>query len=211
MLLFKWIPFVAMQSLKYNIDATHGMAHSMNTLYYADKIFCSEVAIRPELAPWENVVYTSAFLHDMCDGKYMDKDTGVQELRAMMKDKMSDAEVDAVLQIVGTMSYSYIQENGFPEFPPDLQAAYHIVREADLLTSYEVDRSILYHLHKMPQPDMRTAFANANELFAFRVLTLRSRNYFTTKVGKQESEVLEPQAMERLLFWKRMLSQKGKK
>lgn len=208
MLLLKWIPFVAMQSVKYKIDSTHGLAHSMNTLFYADMIYREEVTMNPALEPYRDVVYTSAVLHDMCDKKYVDKEEGVREMRVLMKDKMPDADVEAVIDIVSTMSYSYIQDNGFPEWSsPLMQTAYHMVREADLLTSYDVDRSILYHLHKMSKPDIRHAFANANELFAFRVLTLRQRNYFTTRVGKRESERLERGAMDRLLFWKRILSE----
>ena len=221
MLLTNLVPFVAMQSIKYNIDSTHGLAHSMNTLFYVDKIFKEEVKINPTVAPYENIIYTSAVLHDMCDGKYMDKEQGIQDIRDMMKDKLTDSDVDSVINIISTMSYSYIQKHGFPDWG-DLQPAYHMVREADLLTSYDVDRSILYHLNKNSEcecfasphslkphtPDLRCAFANANELFAFRVLTLRSRNYFTTKVGKKESEILERQAMDKLMFWKQMLAKR---
>ena len=42
------------------------------------------------------------------------------------------------------MSYSKVKVHGYPELG-DYQLAYHIVRESDLLTAYNIPRSIVYN------------------------------------------------------------------
>jgi HD superfamily phosphodiesterase len=67
------------QSIKYNIDESHGLPHSMNVLLYAKKIYDVEVIKFPQLVDQEHVVYASAILHDMCDKKYMNEIEGIQD------------------------------------------------------------------------------------------------------------------------------------
>jgi len=43
MLLSKLFQFVMFITSKYAIDESHGLSHSMNTLYYANQIFESEI------------------------------------------------------------------------------------------------------------------------------------------------------------------------
>ena len=45
------------------------------------------------------------------------------------------------------MSYSKVNKNGFPELG-NYQLCYNIVREADLLASYNIDRCIIYQMIK---------------------------------------------------------------
>jgi HD superfamily phosphodiesterase len=195
----KFLPFISLQTIKYNIDSTHGLPHSLNTFYYAKSLWDSEPRGSTR---FEKVVYASALLHDMCDSKYMDKEKGVEELRECMKGfQMTAEEVDSVLQIVSTMSYSYVMKNGIPDLG-ELQEAYTIVREADLLTSYDVERSILFHLHKLPDKSFHQAFINAEELFQTRVFLLRQKGHFQTEWGKQEAQKLEELCRSRLEFWR---------
>jgi len=66
------------------------------------------------------------------------------------------------------MSYSKVKKQGFPSLGK-YQLAYHIVREADLLTAYDFDRCMIYHMSKN-NSNVREAYYNAEELFHNRVL-----------------------------------------
>ncbi len=68
------------------------------------------------------------------------------------------------------MSYSKVKKYGFPVFENmDHYWAYHVVREADLLSAYDFDRCMVYHI-KQNEGDLESAFDNANKLFENRVL-----------------------------------------
>ena len=53
--------------------------------------------------------------------------------------------MDVIGDIIGSMSYSKVKKNGFPELG-DYQTEYNIVREADLLAAYDIDRAIIYRI-----------------------------------------------------------------
>jgi hypothetical protein len=50
----------------------------MDVLYNAHKIYESEVPMNPTLLQQENIILTSAALHDMCDKKYMNEYEGIK-------------------------------------------------------------------------------------------------------------------------------------
>jgi hypothetical protein len=101
------------------------------------------------------------------------------------------------------MSYSWVQQHGYPEMAEPYIQAYHVVREADLLCSYDVDRSIFFHINKAVSRGevVLGAFANATDLFESRVLPLRGRGYYTTAEGYIQAAQLEIEALKRLEFW----------
>ena len=125
---------------KYNIDESHGLGHSMNVLNYANQIYEKEQYTFPPLKQHEDVIYVAAAVHDMCDNKYMSVEEGKAEIDGLLtKIQMKPMERKAVLDIIGTMSYSKVIQNGFP-YLGEYQRAYHVVREADLLSAYDFDR-----------------------------------------------------------------------
>jgi HD superfamily phosphodiesterase len=203
LLLSKLLQFVLFTSHKYSIDESHGIGHSMDVLHFAHNIYESEVQINPFLKKHENIIYVSAIIHDMCDKKYMNQDDGIFEIEKFLQKKLPVNEIDAVKQIISTMSYSYVKKNGFPILG-EYQHAYHIVREADLLTAYDFDRCMAYKLH-LNGGDIDDAFEDSLDLFNHRVLQHNKDNLFLTDYSLLKSRELHMQSLQRIQNWKQIL------
>jgi HD superfamily phosphodiesterase len=201
-LITKLFNFVLTISAKHNIDESHGVSHSMNILNYANRIFEDEVVKKPWIKPHERIIYTSAILHDMCDKKYMNESEGVREMEAFLSSKIPRKEIEIVSKIVTTMSYSTVKKKGFPDLGI-YQSAYHIVREADLLTAYDFDRAMIYNI-RLTGGDIEKAYQNAKAIFIERVLRHNEDGLFFTDFSRKESLVLYTRALERMWVWKRL-------
>jgi HD superfamily phosphodiesterase len=208
-LLSKLVHFVLLTTKKYEIDESHGLSHSMNVLHYANKIYETEVENYPILKNQEKLIYVSAVLHDMCDKKYVDEIAGLKEIETFLQDEhaLTPTEINMSKQIMSTMSYSKVKQYGFP-IMGGYQKAYHIVREADLLTAYDFDRCMIYQMNKNCG-DLEDAFKNANELFENRVLRHNDDNLFLFDYSKQESLVLHELSLQRIHSWKKLLIRPG--
>jgi len=190
-------------SAKHFIDESHGLSHSMNVLYYANKLFESEVVKKPYLREQERLIYVSAALHDMCDKKYMNEMEGIKEIEFFLKDKITPREVEMTKNIMSTMSYSKVKKNGFPDWK-EYQSAYHIVRESDLLTAYDFDRSMIYHM-SVSGVEIEGAYENAKDIFMKRILKHNEDKLFFTDYAKEESILLEKKAIKRMNYWKHII------
>ena len=179
---------------KYNIDESHSLKHSMDVFHYANKIYDSEVNAHPILLKQRNIVAVSAIVHDMCDKKYMNEQEGICEMKEYMKNYVKEPELNVISNIVSTMSYSKVKLHGYPELH-DCQMAYHIVREADLLSAYDIDRCIIYGMMK-ENLTYDVALIRALELFETRVLKYRSDNLFVTDYSKLQAEMLHKTYLE---------------
>jgi len=186
--------FVALTSKQMRIDESHALRHSMDVFHLANRIYHKEVDIAPYLKQQFRVIGVSAILHDMCDHKYMDEQEGVEKLCKHMKPMLENHELDAFANIVTTMSYSKVQQKGFPTNLGEYTRAYHIVREADLLSAYNVERCLIY---QMQRKDFNYADSiyKVIELFQNRVLTYREQDLFLTEFGKEHSLVLHEKAV----------------
>jgi HD superfamily phosphodiesterase len=204
--------YVLLTTRKYDIDESHGISHSMNILRYANAIFEEELKWSPNpdvLKAKEPVIYTAAVVHDMCDKKYRVEEEGLQEIERLLEpvSKLSRDDRKAVLDIVSTMSYSKVQKVGFPSLDT-YQTAYHIVREADLLTAYDFDRSMIYHM-TTGNKTMNEAFLNAKDLFYDRVLRHNEDGLFFTRYAQRHSNTLHNRALMRMLYWGKMVGRVG--
>jgi len=206
MLLSKLFQFVFYITGKYSIDESHGLSHSMNTLYYSNQIFNSEVETYPDMKKYERLIYVSAVVHDMCDKKYMNETEGIKEVESFLNEKdvsLEKFEIETVKKIISTMSYSTVKKNGFPDLG-EYQKAYHIVREADLLTAYDFDRSMIYHMC-VNKANLKDSFLNAEDIFKKRVLMHNRDKLFITPYSNFESRKLHMKAIQRMEYWKNML------
>jgi len=176
----------------------------MNTLYYANQIFREEVLIRPEIQSQERLIYVSAILHDMCDKKYTDKSRELINIQQFLGESLKPFEIETTTKIISTMSYSYVKEHGLPDLG-EYQTAYNIVREADLLTAYDFDRSIIYHMNNHIVDDLQTSFHNSQRLFTERVFRHNEDGLFFTDYAKKQSIVLHDNALQRIWFWKNII------
>jgi hypothetical protein len=208
-LLSKLVHFVLLTTKKHGIDESHGLSHSMNVLHYANKIYEIELENYPILRNQEKLIYVSALLHDMCDKKYVNEISAIKDIEDFLKeeDALTPTEINMSKQIMSTMSYSKVKKFGFP-IMGGYQKAYHIVREADLLTAYDFDRCMIYQLNKNGG-DLEDAFKNANELFENRVLRHNDHELFLFDYSKQESLVLHEIALQRIHSWKKILIRPG--
>lgn len=194
--------FILMMSSKYNIDTSHSEKHSMDVLHFVNENYRSQLDEFPYLHNQLNVIYTSAVLHDMCDKKYMYQENGVKEIEKFLKYSLKPEELYYTKRIIETMSYSNVKKNGYPDLG-NYQIAYHIVREADLLASYDFDRSIIYNMHK--GNNLITSYNNALELFNNRVFNYNTNKLFLSNYAQQKSIPLAYNAVKQMLSWNRIL------
>ena len=185
--------FVVQTSQEYSIDESHSLKHSMEVFNYANSIYESELLLNPNLETDRKIIYLSAIVHDMCDKKYMDEESGVENMNKFMKDYISSEELIVVSDIIKTMSYSKVKINGYPDFK-EHQSAYHIVREADLLAGYDLDRCIIYKMMR-DKFSYTDAMLEAKSLFESRVLNYRNDNLFVTNYSKNKSMLLHKKAL----------------
>jgi HD superfamily phosphodiesterase len=204
MLITKLFKFVFVTSLKYNIDESHGLTHSMNVLNYAHNIYKNELYKYPPIKDHDRIIYTSAIVHDMCDKKYMNENEGINEIEKFLQNKLTYEELDITKQIISTMSYSTVKKNGFPNLGK-YQFAYHIVREADLLSAYDFDRCMIYKLNHH-NFDLYDAFDDAKYLFKNRVFKHNEHGLFVTDYAKFESQILHATAKKRIDDWENIIA-----
>jgi hypothetical protein len=165
----------------------------MEVFRFAKNIYESEVKTNTFLENQQDIIYASIIGHDMCDAKYMDVQEGVIRYKEFLSDKMTTRDIDVVEKIITTMSYSKVKANGFPELG-EYQLAYHIVREADLIAAYDIDRCIMYTMYR-DNIDYTKALSLAFDLFDYRVFKMRSDKLFKTKYSKKFSLTLHKRAL----------------
>ena len=187
---------------RYNIDESHSLKHSMEVMQFAEKILESEFHANPQLERQRDIILASAILHDMCDHKYVsDEAVAIAGMREYMKDFFTDADFDIVVSIITTMSYSKVKKKGYPDLG-EYQFAYHIVREADLLAAYDIDRCIIYGM-AVDKMTYTMAVERATVLFAGRVLKYRDDGLFVTSWSQAKSLELHNWALSRTAFVKK--------
>jgi HD superfamily phosphodiesterase len=181
---------------KFNIDESHALKHSIEVFNFANKIYDSEIENDSSLVEFKNIIFAAAILHDMCDKKYMNEEEGIAEIKRFVQLYMTEDEINAVVSIITTMSYSKVKLNGYPNLGK-YQMAFHIVREADLLAAYDIDRCLMFSMFndKLSYTD---ALCKAKILFVNRVLTYRSDNLFVTEYSKSLSKTLHNKARKNL-------------
>lgn len=203
----KLIHFVITIITKYNIDESHGLSHAFNIWLHANHIYESEIIQHPELVKYENIIYISAILHDMCDKKYMDVELGLNIIEQFLLDidtiELTHCEIKAICDIINTMSYSKVKVDGYPDLG-EYQLAYHIVREADLLCAYDFDRCMIYHMFTR-NSKIEHAFMDAVILFNNRIFQHNNDKLFLTEYSKILSKSLESQSHMRIAHWRKIL------
>ena len=195
--------YVVRTSKLYNIDESHALKHSMEVYNFANKIYESELPKNPFLEQQREIICTASILHDMCDKKYMSETTGIKLIQNNMIDYLSYNNLEVVSNIISTMSYSKVKAHGYPDLK-EYQLAYHIVREADLLSAYDIDRCIIYGMY-VEKLDYDKALKRAIELFESRVLKYRSDELFITQYSKRESLKMHKNAVKNLEFFRKQI------
>ena len=197
------IQFIMATTQAKSLDESHGIIHSFNTLHYAQNIYENEKFNYTDLIPQERVIYVASALHDMCDKKYMDEKEGIEHIDNMLKQHITPSEIQAVHDIIETMSYSKVKIKGFPDLGK-YQYAYHVVREADLLCAYDFDRALIYHMYHKNN-DFQEAYQESINLFKKRVFRHEKDNLFTYGYSRQKAMELKKHSLQRIKQWKRIM------
>ena len=184
--------YVINTSEHFKIDESHALKHSMEVYGFAKRIYESEIKKNPELEEYIEIIYMAAIGHDMCDKKYMDENDGIERYKNYLTSYMTSHDLDVMGKIIETMSYSKVKANGYPDLGK-YQLAYHIVREADLLAAYDIDRCIMYSIHK-EMLEYSEGLNRAIALFDNRVFRMRQDRLFKTKYSRNESLKLHKKA-----------------
>ena len=181
--------YVIRTSKLYNFDESHALKHSMDVYNFANKIYESEKELNPFLENQKEIIYVSAIIHDMCDKKYMSEIDGIKMIKIYLSNYMSLQNINIISDIILTMSYSKVKINGYPDIG-EYQLAYHIVREADLLSSYDINRSIIYSMYKENNNDYDKALQSSIDLFDTRISKYIDNDLFITNYSKNEALIL---------------------
>jgi hypothetical protein len=203
-LLDKIVEFILKMTKKYNIDDSHSITHSFDIFHYTNEIYTDELSKNPQLKKYEKIIFVSSLIHDMCDKKYMELEQGIKEVEDFLvnTETLSFDEIIMIRKIIETMSYSTVKKNGFPELG-EYQMAYHIVREADLLCAYDVDRCIIFHLYNnTPNNNMKQAVQNADHLFTNRIFKHREHGLILLNYSNNIIPILERESIVKLGRWK---------
>jgi len=102
------------------------------------------------------------------------------------------------------MSYSYVKKYGFPDLK-EYQLAYHIVREADLLAAYDINRSIIYDM-EVNNNELISGVLNSESLFNKRVFKHFDDDLFITEYSKNIAQIFEIEAFYKLNQWKDLIN-----
>lgn len=194
--------YVIITSRKFNIDESHSLKHSMDVLNYANKIYESELHKNPYLEEHKNIITTSAIIHDMCDKKYRNEKEALTEIEENLQkiegSPLSKNEIEMITKIISTMSYSKVKVNGFPKLDK-YQLAYHIVREADLLTAYDFERTMVYQMMKNGD-NYIDSLDISKKLFDSRILKYREDKMFITPYSQMKSLHLHNQSIKNIKY-----------
>ena len=200
--------FVQEQCIKYGIDESHGVKHAKGTWFRAAKIIKTLPSVKEDE---QRVALCSAALHDMCDSKYCPIEEASKDIRDFLLDiQMDPEEIQAVLDIVTTMSYSKLKKSikeGVIQYPDHgkWQRAYHVARNADLLEGYIVARCVLYNQHMYPSKTEDEHWERAEQLFNERVFLYASDGWINLAGALDMVPELEQEARRclkgRLMDW----------
>jgi hypothetical protein len=102
-----------------------------------------------------------------------------------------------------TMSYSTVKKHGYPMDMGDYEMAYHVVREADLLSSYDFNRAVIYHLNK--GDNLVASYYDAMQLFQERVFNYNTDKLLISDYAQDKSVPLTVKSLRQMKSWDRIL------
>jgi HD superfamily phosphodiesterase len=183
-----------------NIDDSHNYKHSKEVLHWSIEIMerLPYLLSRHEIT----MIAECCILHDLMDSKYTDFS---KEIRAHLLTKHSTRHTDVMMNIMNTMSYSKIVSSDTHEVCyPDwitmspFKHAFHIVREADLLSSYNLARMVEFRLFNKTKYELysrndiqKTIRTEVRELYNERMGKLIERNLFIHPSTRKLAESLD--------------------
>jgi len=189
--------FIEYMCNKYSIDESHGLKHARGTFKRANDILYTLDNVKEDEA---RVALYSAALHDTCDSKYTNVELASAQISTwLLEQGWINEEVDALIGIITTMSYSKLRlksAGGQPVYPNHgkWQRAYHVARHADLLEGYIVARCFLYNMHIYPNKSDEEHWIAVRALFDRRVFRYVEDGWITFPAALKMVPALEKEA-----------------
>ena len=192
--------YVVQHGRRYHIDESHNHIHSRHVLYYAKEI----MRRRPLLTSYDVLIASlGSLLHDVPDGKYIPDPSGVLEhaLDHVLPESFHATRVrHDLLTMIPHLSFSKtvtqdpVTDKLVFTLPPAIQMdnpslleSYHLVRQADLLSSYNTKRTLLYRMHKSGYSKTQDEVLNeALDLYKSRMAKLCDSGLFVFPEADKE-------------------------
>jgi len=209
-LLTKCLEYIKTVVRENNIDDSHAMLHHLDVVNFATEIYEKEIKLKKNkyLINHLHIIIVSCALHDAFDNKYIENhESKLDEIYIIFQDIIPVDDITIIIKIISTMSYSKVKKEGKEKLASDLgeyALAYHVVREADLLSAYDFDRCMVYNQYFKPS-DMKTTFDEAHKLFKIRMFKHYEDNLFVTKFASKKGLELEKKARKRIDTWAKLL------
>lgn len=178
----KSLELIKQHGIKYKIDESHNEIHSKEVLYYGAELIKDEKLSDVE----KKILILGCLFHDVVDKKYLHPNDNPQELlKEMLFEIEQDVEIIKYTTLfINNISYSktvILDEHYEPCFvEPDFlhnhthRKMYHYIRNADLLSSYNLRRAFLYHYYKYPNLPFEEIVKDVITLYYNRMKKLRS-------------------------------------
>lgn len=178
----KSLDLVRNHCCQYKIDESHNEIHSKEVLYYGSELIKDLNITENE----KRILILGCIFHDVVDRKYLNENDNPQDLlQEMLTQVETDKDIinDTTL-FMNSMSYSktiYYDKDNEPRFeePTSIEfhpnkKIYHLIRNADLLSSYNLRRAFLYHVVKFPHLSFSDVWNDVVLLYSRRMSKLRS-------------------------------------
>jgi hypothetical protein len=206
----KSIPLIEKHSIKYNIDESHNHVHSAEVAKYCLQILKCEKNIDLE---GKKIALLGSLFHDTIDSKYI-KGQNTDLILKNLLEKVVPQEEEIIKNVIlfsKYISYSKTVEkykDGSLQFilPEPLQnfedlQAYHVMRNADLLSSYNLRRSLIYRSHKNKTKDAELLTQEMSTLYFSRMHLLRKSHILSLENPYCDvaSRIMEKMALKRII------------
>jgi hypothetical protein len=181
------------------IDESHGLTHAKSCVEWVKLLYKEELDVTDD--ELKMAIYSAA-LHDMCDKKYTDVTAGLNKIRTWLLIQGWSLELStALINIINTTSYSKLKRamiDGTIVFPDHgiYNRVYHIVRHADLLDAYKVERCYLYQKHIVPDISDEECWVKVQALFDTRVLLYIREGWISLPAAVRIAKGLEQEALQ---------------
>uniref|UniRef100_A0A6C0D040 HD/PDEase domain-containing protein n=1 Tax=viral metagenome TaxID=1070528 RepID=A0A6C0D040_9ZZZZ len=175
----------------YGYDRSHGIGHAVDVTKYANDIFEFHTMNNPNKKKIKEIIIVCSLLHDTIDKKYSPETTEFRT-KCVQRFLLHDLEYEPlvvmnIMRIMKTMSYSLTVHNCSSFHPPlwikkedekekksrlyPWSLIYHTVRQADLLTSYDVERMLSYKYYNIDK-NISFVLEDTKEMFETRISSL---------------------------------------
>ena len=210
----KSIPLIEKHSIKYNIDSSHNHIHSKEVANYCLQILKCEKNIHLKD---KKIALLGSLFHDTIDSKYIKGEDTEVILKNLLEKVVPDEEetIKQVILFSKYISYSKTVEknkDGSLRFvlPEPLQhfenlQAYHVMRNADLLSSYNLQRTLVYRSHKNKTKDPELLTKEMMRLYFSRMYLLRKNHILSLENPYCDvaSRIMEKMALKRISNYQR--------